>query len=227
MIGRDVGEARIDPAKGLFAPSRGTGGRLKRSFDILFSLALILLALPVFLIVPLMILVTDRAPVLFRHERVGRDGRPFACLKFRTMRREADEILARHLAECPAAMREWAEARKLRADPRILGAVGRFLRRTSLDELPQVFNVLRGDMSVVGPRPVVRDELQRYGVHAPLYLSVRPGLTGPWQVGGRNDTSYEQRVSMDADYVRSWSFVEDIRIVLRTAMMMLSGRGAY
>ncbi|WP_118137361.1 sugar transferase [Oceanicella sp. SM1341] len=227
MIGRDVGEARVEAGGVLFPPSRGASSRSKRFFDVLFSLGLIGLALPVFLIVPLMILLTDRAPVLFRHERVGRDGRPFACLKFRTMRREADEILARHLAEHPEALAEWLETRKLRDDPRILGAVGRFLRRTSLDELPQVFNVLRGEMSVVGPRPVVREELIRYGVHAPLYLSVRPGLTGPWQVGGRSDTSYEQRVSLDADYVRSWSFAGDIRIVLRTARMMLSGRGAY
>ena len=149
------------------------------------------------ILVALTIWVADGRPVIYRHRRIGRDGAAFDCLKFRTMARDADRALAAHLARSPAARAEWEATRKLRDDPRILGGLGRFLRRTSLDELPQILNVLRGEMSLVGPRPIVREELVHYGGQSRWYLAVRPGVTGPWQVGGRSDTSYATRVRLD------------------------------
>ena len=201
----------------------------KRLFDILFSSAMLIAFLPLFLLISLTILITDGGRPFFAHERVGRGGRRFKCLKFGTMVRDADAALDRLLQDSPEAAREWAETRKLRNDPRILPLIGHIMRQTSLDELPQIISVLRGDMSIVGPRPGVVVVLERYGQARGLYLAVRPGLTGPWQAGNRSDDSYENRVRLDAAYVQNWSMGLDIRIVAKTAKIFLSGRspGAY
>lgn len=198
----------------------------KRAFDIgVAGVGLVLLALVVAAVAPLVWL-ADGGPVFFVHTRIGQGGMPFRCLKLRTMVIGAEAALERHLAESPAARAEWQATRKLRADPRVLGPVGRFLRRTSIDELPQVWNVLRGEMSIVGPRPVVEEELAHYGVHSAWYFSVRPGVTGPWQVNGRSDTGYAARVRLDVQYARRASLRRDLRICLRTFGAVLVGRGA-
>jgi exopolysaccharide production protein ExoY len=197
----------------------------KRLFDIcVASVALVFFA-PFLLLTALLILVVDGGPVIFSHQRVGLGGREFGCLKFRTMCRDADARLADLLATDPIALAEWQANRKLTADPR-LHVLGEFLRKTSLDELPQLWNVIRGDMSVVGPRPVVREEGAYYGWHFDDYMAVRPGITGLWQVSGRSDTTYDERVALDVTYVRSRSFLGDIAIVLKTVRVILGREGA-
>jgi len=186
---------------------------------------LILLLSPVFLVVAAIIWRTDGAPITFGHYRVGRDGRLFKCLKFRSMARNAEQALADLLKNDPAARAEWEREHKLHHDPRIT-PIGHFIRKTSLDELPQLFNVLRGEMNLVGPRPITVPEVGRYGVARWQYLSVRPGLTGLWQVSGRNDVSYEERVELDRRYVQERSFLMDISILLRTVNVVLARRGA-
>jgi undecaprenyl-phosphate galactose phosphotransferase len=168
----------------------------------------------------------EGGPIIYRHRRVGRSGRAFECLKFRTMVPNADQVLRDVLARDATRRAEWARDRKLRNDPRIT-LVGGFLRRTSLDELPQLWNVLRGEMSLVGPRPVVSEELMRYGRKRRNYLAVLPGLTGLWQVTGRNDTSYRRRVAIDTYYVRNRSLVLDVYILLKTTIVVLRRSGAY
>lgn len=201
------------------------GGNFKRMLDV----ALVLLSLPLFgiLILGLIILIklTDRGPLLYGHRRVGFGGTEFKCWKFRTMVLDGDEILARHLEANPADRILWETERKLTNDPRVT-RVGAVLRKLSLDELPQLLNVLCGEMSIVGPRPVVRDELDNYAATAPLYLITRPGLTGLWQVSGRSDTTYAERVRLDRQYVQGWSMLLDIKIILRTVPALLSSRGA-
>ena len=167
----------------------------------------------------------DGGPSIFGHRRLGRYGREFSCLKFRTMQVDGDRVLARTLAEDPAAAAEWAANHKLRNDPRVT-RIGRFLRVTSLDELPQLLNVLRGDMSLVGPRPIVRAEVARYGCDISFYMRVKPGLTGLWQVNGRSDTSYRQRIDYDVDYVKHWSFRRDFLILLKTVQVILMRKGS-
>jgi exopolysaccharide production protein ExoY len=167
----------------------------------------------------------DGAPVFFGHYRVGRNGRLFRCLKFRTMYRESQTMLQELLARDPAARAQWERDQKLVDDPRVT-PVGRLLRRTSLDELPQLFNVLRGEMSLVGPRPITVGELTRYGRVRWHYLSVMPGMTGLWQVSGRNNTSYSQRVALDARYVEQRSFALDLAILLRTVRVVALREGA-
>ena len=207
-----------------FSPSHRM---LKRGFDLCLAIVCLLAFSPLLLVVALAIWLTDGGPVIYRHRRIGRNGVAFDCLKFRTMARDADRALAAHLARSPAARAEWAATRKLRDDPRVLGRLGRFLRRTSLDELPQLFNVLRGEMSLVGPRPIVREELVHYGGQSRWYLSVRPGVTGPWQVGGRSDTSYATRVRLDVEYARTPSLRRDLSILLQTPRLFFVGKGAY
>jgi exopolysaccharide production protein ExoY len=163
-------------------------------------------------------------PVMFSHRRIGCNGIPFECYKFRTMVSDAEAILDRYLAENPDAAEEWSRTRKLRHDPRVT-TLGQFLRKTSLDEIPQLFNVLRGEMSCVGPRPIIAGELAMYGPHAPEYLCARPGMTGMWQVSGRNDVEYEQRVKLDSTYVCNWSLGIDLLILLKTIPAVLSSRG--
>lgn len=199
---------------------------LKRCFDLLAAIAGIIVLSPLFGAIALAIRVRDPGPLLFPHVRIGRDGRKFSCLKFRTMVQNADAVLETHLRENPAAEREWRETRKLRDDPRVT-PLGRALRKTSLDELPQLINVLRGEMSVVGPRPIVIAELSRYGAARKEYLSVRPGITGLWQISGRNDTSYAERVQLDAKYVRTRTFWLDCVIICRTVVVVFFQKGSY
>ena len=191
------------------------GGLKKRSFDLVCaSLALLALA-PLMIVVAFLIALLLGRPIIYRQKRIGFGGIPFTCYKFRTMGVNADEILRRHLADNPEAAHEWKETRKLRDDPRV-NCLGRILRRSSLDELPQLLNVLRGDMSLVGPRPVVPEELAYYGPHARECLQARPGVTGLWQTSGRNRVSYSSRVVRDRYYVRNWSLLLDFFIVLKT-----------
>ena len=199
---------------------------VKRAMDILGAGALLLLALPVFLVLAALVKM-DGGKAFYAHERVGRGGRLFGCLKFRSMVADSDRRLAALLASDPAARAEWDATRKLKNDPRVT-AVGRFLRASSLDELPQLLNVLKGEMSLVGPRPVQASELAAfYGPAAQHYMAVRPGITGPWQVSGRSDTSYAQRVALDVAYVAHPSILNDVKILLRTPVAVLGRRGAY
>jgi exopolysaccharide production protein ExoY len=191
----------------------------------LVALLLILLLSPVMLVVTLLIWRSDGAPILFGHYRVGQHGRLFRCLKFRSMYRNSEQMLRDLLAKDPAARAEWERDHKLLNDPRIT-PIGNFLRRTSLDELPQLFNVLRGEMSLVGPRPITVAELPRYGQVRWHYLSVRPGMTGLWQVSGRNDVSYDERVELDRRYVESDSLRMRLTILWRTVHVVLYGSGA-
>ena len=196
----------------------------KRILDVVGSLALILVSSPIFLIVALFVAL-DGGPVFFRHTRIGQKGERFGCLKFRTMILGAEACLIEYLEHHPDAKAEWQDHQKLEFDPRIT-PIGRILRATSLDELPQLFNILRGEMSLVGPRPVTKDELSRYGNAANHYLAVRPGLTGPWQISGRNDVGYDERVALDHAYVSDLSLFRDLIILFRTPSAVLSRRGA-
>ena len=197
---------------------------LKSMVDFVSALLLLVLLSPALLLLAAVVKL-DGGPILFRHERVGLRGRMFHCLKFRTMFPDGDKLLHDLLERDPEARREWNATQKLRRDPRVT-PVGRFLRDTSMDELPQLLNVLQGEMSLVGPRPVVPVELPRYGTDIAYYLAATPGLTGLWQVSGRSDTSYERRVQLDIAYVRNWSFWTDIRILLQTFPVVLLRRGA-
>lgn len=199
--------------------------RTKRVLDVTAAVLLLALLAPLLAIVACAIRLQG-GPVLYGHRRLGRGLREFRCLKFRTMRTDGDEVLTRLLDTDPAARREWRETRKLRDDPRVT-RLGRLLRRTSMDELPQLINVLRGEMSLVGPRPVVREELdEHYGPAAAAYALVRPGITGLWQVSGRSDTTYRTRVALDTEYVATMSLAKDATILLRTVGVVLLGRGA-
>jgi exopolysaccharide production protein ExoY len=189
------------------------------------ALLLLLLLAPLLLLVAFLIWRRDGAPILFAHYRVGLDGKMFRCMKFRTMLRDSEPLLAALLASSPQARAEWQRDQKLEKDPRVT-AVGNFLRRTSLDELPQLINVLRGEMSLVGPRPITVGELTRYGRVRWHYLSVRPGITGLWQVSGRNNTSYAERVAFDKHYVEKRSAWLDARILMKTVHVVLARDGA-
>ena len=202
------------------------GGLIKRSFDIVGSLAGLALLSPLFLMVALLVKLSDNGPIFYGHKRIGRGGRIFSCLKFRTMVPDGERVLAAYLATNPEANAEWIATRKLKNDPRVT-RVGQVLRKLSLDELPQILNILQGDMSLVGPRPVVRDELEIYGSAAVYYLKSRPGLTGLWQVSGRNDVSYDTRVAYDRHYVENWSLFQDIRIIFKTVPAVWMSRGSY
>jgi len=195
----------------------------KRIFDIVVVLLMLPLAAP---LIFLFWLITrrDGGVGLFGHLRVGQNGRYFKCWKLRTMVVDAEERLAHHLAQYPAARAEWEASFKLHTDPRIT-QFGNFLRKSSLDELPQLWNVLLGEMSLVGPRPVVPEELPRYGVSQPAYLACQPGLTGIWQVSGRNAVSYAERVEMDVQYAKKVTFLIDLKIVLRTALVVVKVTG--
>lgn len=195
----------------------------KRSFDVAGALGLLLVFAPLLMLLTIS-LSCQRGPLLFGHRRIGQHGHAFKCLKFRTMVPDADQRLAEMLSNCHEVRLEWQTSRKLTRDPRIT-RIGRFLRRTSLDELPQLLNVLRGDMSLVGPRPVPCNELELYGPAREAYLSVRPGLTGRWQVSGRNDISYADRVAIDEAYAENFSFRDDLAILCRTVSVVLGARG--
>lgn len=203
----------------------GWNAALKRGLDMIGAGALLLLLAPVFLVIAALVK-RDGGPAFYAHTRIGQGGRGFGCLKFRSMVIDSQARLEALLASDPAAQAEWNATRKLRNDPRVT-AVGRFLRKTSLDELPQLINVLRGEMSLVGPRPVIAAELaEYYGAAAAHYMSVRPGITGLWQVSGRSDTSYAQRVALDVAYASQPSIWTDIKILARTPMVVIARRGA-
>ncbi len=199
----------------------------KRAFDILFSFCILALGAPIFLILALAVKLTSKGKPFYSHPRVGRGGVPFRCYKFRTMYPDADTRLKDILNQNQKLRDEWEHSQKLKNDPRVT-PLGNFLRKTSLDELPQFWNVLRGDLSIVGPRPVVESELTKhFGVKAGKILSIRPGITGLWQVSGRNDTSYSKRVSMDEKYVDNHSITLDLKLIAKTLPSMIKSKGAY
>jgi Undecaprenyl-phosphate galactose phosphotransferase WbaP len=197
----------------------------KRFFDFGAAACLLLLLSPLMLLISLA-LQLEGGVVFFSHTRVGKNGRAFRCLKFRSMVPDAETKLQTLLQNHPQLKLEWDKEHKLKDDPRI-SKLGAFLRRTSLDELPQLFNVLKSEMSLVGPRPIVREELQKYGLEKSYYLMVRPGMTGLWQVSGRNDVDYETRVYLDAWYVKNWSLWYDLAILFKTIKVVLWRNGAY
>jgi Undecaprenyl-phosphate galactose phosphotransferase WbaP len=198
---------------------------VKRAFDLAVASAALLFLAPL-MVVTAMLVRRDGGPALYAHGRIGLHGRRFRCLKFRTMVSDADQVLEAHLAASLEAAEEWARDRKLRDDPR-LTPLGRFLRKSSIDELPQLINVLKGDMSLVGPRPIVESEQSFYGDDLGFYLQVRPGITGLWQVSGRNNLSYTRRVALDGWYARNWSLWHDIAILCGTVPAVLRREGAY
>jgi exopolysaccharide production protein ExoY len=197
----------------------------KRIVDIVLALSGIILLAPLLIICFAVTALTSPGPALFKHRRVGFNGKHFNCLKFRTMVTDAPERLRRLLEQDPLAAAEWTANRKLRNDPRIT-AIGAILRKSSLDELPQLFNVLKGDMSIVGPRPVTDEELERYSSSISAYLSCRPGITGLWQVSGRSTTSYNKRVACDTFYARNWSMSLDAKIMVVTLPALLVSESA-
>lgn len=199
---------------------------LKRIFDIVSALVLIILALPFAVVIALAIVLETPGPVFFGHTRIGRGNRRFRLWKFRSMVVNSEDVLRAYLEKRPDLATEWNATHKLKDDPRVT-RVGRFLRRRSLDELPQMWNVLRGDMSLIGPRPIVEDEIPKYGAAFDLYRRVRPGLTGLWQVSGRSDTSYRKRIELDSRYIRSWSIWLDLRVIWKTVGVILRAHGAY
>ncbi|WP_269930507.1 sugar transferase [Aminobacter sp. HY435] len=201
-------------------PSAPLGGRLKRFVDVVLALTVLVLASPVMLIVALSIRIATGGPALYSHERIGFKGQSFKCYKFRSMVANSDEILREHLAGNAEAAREWQDNHKLKNDPRIT-FLGALLRKSSIDELPQLFNVLKGQMSCIGPRPIVQDELWRYGASVGDYLATRPGLTGLWQVTGRSSTDYARRVELDSYYVHNWSLWVDVKILIRTVFAVM------
>ncbi len=198
---------------------------LKRALDIVGVLMLGTLALPLVALIALATKLDSKGPVIYGHRRIGRGGRTFFAWKFRSMVVNADTVLTDYLQRDPKARDEWESKQKLRNDPRVT-RVGRLLRKSSLDELPQLWNVLVGEMSLVGPRPIINSEIHRYRERISLYERVLPGLSGLWQVSGRNDTTYEERVELDSYYVRNWSFWLDVCILARTIPTLLFGRGA-
>ncbi|NET56458.1 MAG: sugar transferase [Symploca sp. SIO2E6] len=200
----------------------------KRLFDVVFSLSILILFFPVYLVLTVLIAFNSPGPVFYVQERVGKDYNRFGCIKFRTMVTNADEMLLDMMADSPDLREEFEDNFKLKQDPRIT-KIGKFLRYTSLDEFPQFWNVLKGDMSVVGPRPLVPEELPKYGHHMDKVLTIRPGITGLWQVSGRNDIPYQRRVQMDVYYVNFKNFWMDIWLIVKTIGVIISpkGNGAY
>jgi Undecaprenyl-phosphate galactose phosphotransferase WbaP len=199
---------------------------VKRLLDVLLSLALGFALAPFLLTIALLVKITSPGPALYGHTRLGRNGKPFRAYKFRSMTIDADRRLRELLENDPQARSEWEASRKLKNDPRVT-KLGRFLRRTSLDEFPQLANVLKGDMSLVGPRPIVDEEVPKYGEDFNRIFSVRPGLSGLWQVSGRSDTDYRERVAFDTYYLQSWSVWLDLWVLYKTIGVVLKGKGAY
>jgi len=221
---RELGEAKYVAVQNAADCSR-TNSLAKRVSDIIMaSLALVFLS-PVLLLLAITIRASDGGPAVFKHRRIGRNGQEFDCYKFRSMVRDADTRLKNLLENDSDARDEWMSTQKLETDPRIT-KFGKFLRRSSLDELPQLLNIIKGDMSIVGPRPIVRDEVEKYGEFFEHYCQVRPGLTGLWQVSGRSDTTYGERVALDVKYVTDWSYANDLRIIAKTIPAVLLSDGA-
>lgn len=208
------------------AHSHSRAGKLAKSaMDKCAAAAGLLVLSPVFLYVAHKVK-KDGGPAFFGHTRLGQNGKPFKCWKFRSMDINSAQILADLLARDPEAKAEWDKDFKLRNDPRIT-KIGHFIRKTSIDELPQLYNVLKGEMSLVGPRPIVNDEVHYYGDHIHDYYAVKPGITGLWQVSGRNDVTYDERVALDSHYVKQWSFWKDVSILFKTIGVILHRKGAY
>lgn len=197
----------------------------KRLIDIVVALSALLLILPVLPLIVLALIIQDGRSFLFKQARVGIDNSTFECLKFRSMALDADRRIEELLKTCSASRAEWEATQKLRADPRI-HPVGRILRKSSLDEIPQLINVLRGDMSIVGPRPMLPEQMPMYGERIAAYSSVRPGITGLWQVSGRNTLSFQKRVELDASYSSNITFFGDMRILARTVVVVIMGHGS-
>lgn len=218
------------PALHTFAPAPSLDAHRQaisaRVLDVIGASVGLLLFFPLMLIVSTAIILERRGPVLFAHERIGFDGRMFRVLKFRSMCVNGEELLRQYLQLHPAAAAEWAADHKLRCDPRIT-PLGSLLRKSSLDELPQLINVLRGEMSLVGPRPIVAEEARRYGRFLNSYCSVKPGITGVWQISGRNDVSYKRKIAMDALYAKRKSLTLDLGIIFATIPAVLTRRGSY
>ena len=198
----------------------------KRLFDFFASLVGAILISPILLIICLLIKFSSKGPIIYSHLRYGRNGKTFPAYKFRSMVQDADKILNDFLEKNPEQKKEWEEDQKLKNDPRITW-IGKIIRKTSLDELPQLINVLKGEMSLVGPRPIVENEIQKYGKSYSLYKRVRPGITGLWQVSGRNNTTYDERINYDCYYVRNWSLSLDFYLLFRTIKVVLFREGAY
>ena len=198
----------------------------KRIFDLVATICGGLLILPILLILAILVGIDNKGRIIFAHRRVGKGGKLFPCYKFQSMVSDAQKRLEEYLAENLEARKEWEETFKLTNDPRVT-KLGAFLRKTSLDELPQLWNVLMGDMSLVGPRPIVTKEIERYGDYIREYYMVPPGITGMWQVNGRSDTTYEERVAMDTWYVRNWSVWIDLVYLFKTVKTVFTGKGAY
>ena len=199
---------------------------LKTVFDYVLTFFGTIAISPILLVIAIWIYKDSPGPVIFKHTRIGKDGKPFPCYKFRSMCVDAKEKLEELLANDEEARAEWERDFKLKNDPRITKS-GAFLRKTILDELPQIFNVLRGEMSLVGPRPIIQEEIERYGEYAADYLIVKPGITGMWQVSGRSDIDYEERVMLDSWYVRNWSVWLDIMLLWKTFDVVIRRKGAY
>ena len=201
-------------------------GVVKRCIDVVLSVVALVFLSPLLITLAMLIRSADGGPALYRQKRLGKNGVELDCLKFRSMVTNSAEVLDHVLANDPKAAAEWEKDQKLRNDPRITG-VGQFLRKTSLDELPQLLNVLKGEMALVGPRPIVHREQSKYGADFAYYCSVKPGITGLWQISGRNDTTYRERVDLDVNYARNWSSWLDIKIMFLTVPAVLLSKGAY
>ncbi len=199
---------------------------IKRMIDILLVIVASPFLIPVFIVLSVLVKATSEGPVFYGHRRVGKNGKEIKCWKFRSMYIDADRQLEKILAENPQMRAEWERDRKFVNDPRVTG-FGKFLRKTSLDELPQIINILCGEMSFVGPRPVTEGELSKYGKYKDFVLSVKPGLSGMWQISGRSDTGYEERISYDTYYIQNWSIWLDLWIIIKTVWVVLKGKGAY
>ena len=200
----------------------------KTLLDFLFSIFFLIASLPFFIIISILIKLSSRGPIFFLQERIGKNNIPFKCIKFRTMHPEAKDILENLLINDKKLKMEFEQTHKIKNDPRIT-TIGKLLRKTSLDELPQFINVLKNEMSIVGPRPIVNKEKNKYGKNFKKVLSVKPGITGLWQVSGRNNLTYKTRIKLDLNYVENHNFLMDIRILIRTIGVILFplDRGAY
>jgi lipopolysaccharide/colanic/teichoic acid biosynthesis glycosyltransferase len=219
---------QVKPRRRVRAKTNSYAAYGKRVFDVLFSLSVLILFSPVYLLIGFLISATSEGPILYVQKRVGRNGRPFGCIKFRTMVNGAEQLLDDMLRDDSSTRAEFEDSFKLKHDPRVT-RIGKWLRTTSLDEFPQFWNVLRGDMSVVGPRPLVKEELPKYGTAIDQVLTIKPGITGLWQVSGRNDIPYDRRIQIDLFYVKAHNFWMDLFIMFKTVGVVIfpKGNGAY
>jgi Undecaprenyl-phosphate galactose phosphotransferase WbaP len=218
----------VDAGRPAMSPDQDLSGEnvLRRILDVSVAVAGLIFLMPLLIVVAILVKLQDGGPIFFAQPRLGRAGKVFQCWKFRTMVVDAQARLDELLAHNPAARREWQRDHKLKADPRIT-ALGAFLRKSSIDEIPQLWNVIMGEMSIVGPRPIVRAEIPRYASRFEHYCRVKPGLTGLWQISGRNDTTYRRRVAMDSLYVRRRTILMDLQIIVATVPAVLRSRGSY